>query len=82
MSLAGLCENISKRTMHFWVREVVKKSKWKFKMAFAMKGGLGRVGLVWGRLRFELGGGLDQAFCLVGSGRGRLSASLVEGFFG
>ena len=27
-------------------------------------------------------GGLDQAFCLVGSGRGRLSASLVEGFFG
>ena len=39
MSLAGLCENISKRTMHFWVREVVKKSKWKFKMAFAMKGG-------------------------------------------
>ena len=41
LSLAGLCANISKRTMHFWVREVVKKSKWKFKMAFAMKGGGG-----------------------------------------
>ena len=28
-----------------FVREVVKKSKWKFKMAFAMKGGGGLEGV-------------------------------------
>ena len=30
----------------FLIREVCKKSKWKFKMAFAMKGGGSRGGLV------------------------------------
>ena len=29
-----------------WLREGCKKSKWKFKMAFAMKGGGSRGGLV------------------------------------
>ena len=29
------------------VREVVKKSKWKFLMAFAIRGGGGGVGGVW-----------------------------------
>ena len=37
---------VEKADTYFLIREVFKKSKWKFKMAFAMKGGGSRRGLV------------------------------------
>ena len=36
---------VEKADTYFLIREVFKKSKWKFKMAFAMKGGGSRGGL-------------------------------------
>ena len=36
---------VEKADTYFLIREVFKKSKWKFKMAFAMKGGGTRGGL-------------------------------------
>ena len=69
------------RNLVFFFRSPWLIGRLRFKLGAGWIGPLvDRVGV--GSSPFRVGGGLDQAFCLVGSGRGRLSASLVEGFFG